>query len=227
MPDRAAFYIDGFNLYHAIDDLAQPHLKWLDLWFLCQRLIDPRTETLTRVLWCTATITDDVPKMLRHRAYLKALESTGVIAVEGHFIREEYDCDHCQKSWWKRTEKEGDVNVAINLISDAHRDLYDVAYLLTADSDQAATAKMLRETFAPKRLISVAPPGRQHSKHILQYAHGSKAISIPDLESSVFLGKTVLRGGAYVCDRPDAYAPPRDWRHPRMTKVTLKPKSDP
>lgn len=24
---RAAVYIDGFNLYHAIDDLKEPHLK--------------------------------------------------------------------------------------------------------------------------------------------------------------------------------------------------------
>ena len=28
---RAAFYIDGFNLYHAIDRMGQPHLKWLNL----------------------------------------------------------------------------------------------------------------------------------------------------------------------------------------------------
>ncbi|MFO1241201.1 MAG: hypothetical protein U1E64_12690 [Sphingomonadaceae bacterium] len=26
---RVIVYIDGFNLYHAIDDLGQPHLKWL------------------------------------------------------------------------------------------------------------------------------------------------------------------------------------------------------
>ncbi len=27
-------YIDGLNLYHAIDDLNRPHLKWVDLWAL-------------------------------------------------------------------------------------------------------------------------------------------------------------------------------------------------
>jgi hypothetical protein len=31
-------YIDGFNLYHAIDDLEKPHLKWLDLNALSKRL---------------------------------------------------------------------------------------------------------------------------------------------------------------------------------------------
>ena len=28
---RVSVYIDGFNLYHAIDALNENHLKWLDL----------------------------------------------------------------------------------------------------------------------------------------------------------------------------------------------------
>jgi hypothetical protein len=28
---RVIVHIDGFNLYHAIDDLRKPWLKWLDL----------------------------------------------------------------------------------------------------------------------------------------------------------------------------------------------------
>ena len=28
---RVACYVDGFNLYHAINDLNKPHLKWLDI----------------------------------------------------------------------------------------------------------------------------------------------------------------------------------------------------
>jgi hypothetical protein len=30
-PDRVVAFIDGFNLYHSILALRQPHLKWLDL----------------------------------------------------------------------------------------------------------------------------------------------------------------------------------------------------
>src|SRR5664279_2305109 len=174
MPDRAAFYIDGFNLYHAVDDLGQPHLKWLDLWALSERLIDPENEELVRVTWCTATLSDDVQKMLRHRAYKKAVQSVGVIPVMGHFVNEEMECRACEATWLKPTEKQGDVNLAIHLIADAHQNHYDVAYLVTADSDQAATAKKFRTDFPGKRIISVAPPNRQHSKHIINYAHASK-----------------------------------------------------
>jgi hypothetical protein len=28
---RASFYVDGFNLYHAIDDLGDNTLKWLNV----------------------------------------------------------------------------------------------------------------------------------------------------------------------------------------------------
>jgi hypothetical protein len=36
---RATFYIDGFNLYHAIDGLRDNRLKWLDLWSLCHSFL--------------------------------------------------------------------------------------------------------------------------------------------------------------------------------------------
>ena len=39
---RVAVYVDGFNLYHALDDLAENHLKWLDLWSLSETLIGGR-----------------------------------------------------------------------------------------------------------------------------------------------------------------------------------------
>ena len=41
---RAAFYIDGFNLYHAIDAYKRPYLKWLNLKAL-GRAIAPKSES--------------------------------------------------------------------------------------------------------------------------------------------------------------------------------------
>ena len=38
MAKRVACYVDGFNLYHAIDDLRKPHLKWVNLWALAESL---------------------------------------------------------------------------------------------------------------------------------------------------------------------------------------------
>ena len=79
MPIRVGAYFDGFNMYHALDALAKPHLKWLDLWSLSQSFLGA-DEELVRVVMCTAIRTDDIPKMLRHRAYLAALEAQGSCA---------------------------------------------------------------------------------------------------------------------------------------------------
>ena len=44
---RVAIYIDGFNLYHSIDELKRPQLKWLNLWALSELIVrDDETESV-------------------------------------------------------------------------------------------------------------------------------------------------------------------------------------
>ncbi|WP_425595708.1 NYN domain-containing protein [Pseudorhizobium flavum] len=205
VPLRAAVYIDGFNLYHAIADLNAPHLKWVNYRALSERIIR-NGESLERVVWCTAVNTKNLAKMLRWREFKKAQEHVGVICAEGHFTEEPRTC-HQGHNYLHPTEKEGDVNLAINLISDAHLDRFDVAYLITADSDQVATAKMFRERFPGKTLFSVAPPGRSHSKEIVRHVHGTKAILRDTLDQCIFPGAVIISNGTRVARRPDTYAP--------------------
>ena len=56
MKIRAAFYIDGFNLYHAIADLKEPFLKWLNLWELAATLIPRQSEEVVRVFFALPII---------------------------------------------------------------------------------------------------------------------------------------------------------------------------
>jgi hypothetical protein len=50
---RVACYIDGFNLYHAIDDLDKPHLKWLDVCALAKSLCRVGEDLVkVRLLFC-------------------------------------------------------------------------------------------------------------------------------------------------------------------------------
>jgi hypothetical protein len=204
MPIRAAVYFDGFNMYHALDALRQPMLKWLDLWAVSQRLISA-DEDLVRVVTCTAAITDNVPKMLRHRAYISALEGRNVDCLQGHFIEDKRRCNECGDEYVTRIEKQGDVNLALAVIDDAHRDVYDHCYLVTADGDQVATARMLKARFPDKRLFSVAPPGKQHNKMLLGHSSGHRTIKVSELQLCL-LGATV-QGREKLILRPQAYAP--------------------
>ena len=65
---RAVGYIDGFNLYHAIAALEQPHLKWVDLWALVASFLREGQE-LTAVNYYSAYVTWMPDKFRRQRPF--------------------------------------------------------------------------------------------------------------------------------------------------------------
>jgi hypothetical protein len=205
---KAALYVDGFNLYHAIVDLGQNHLKWVNLWALGLALINKREEELCAVKWCTAHYKDDVGKRNRHLAYRLALEAKGVEALLGHFVDEEHTCKICKQPYWRMSEKQGDVNVALHLIGDAFQKKFDHYLLLSADSDQVATAKYFNIAFPDKKLTIVAPPERRHSQHLLSLNVGRKSIYVQTLETCLLEAVVPVKGRSSIL-RPNQYDPPK------------------
>jgi hypothetical protein len=90
-PSRVSFYIDGFNLYHAIDELGDATLKWLDLRSLCFSFLRPH-NVLGRLAYFTALNRWNASKRERHLDYIKALEATGVEVIRGSFDRPRRFC---------------------------------------------------------------------------------------------------------------------------------------
>ncbi len=82
--NRVIAYIDGFNLYHAIDELGKPHLKWLDLWNLSASIARPH-EQLVTVNYFSAYANWKPASAQRHRIYVKALKHQGAACIMGHF----------------------------------------------------------------------------------------------------------------------------------------------
>jgi hypothetical protein len=205
---RSAFFVDGFNLYHAIDELKKPHLKWFDLRKACEHLIDKSHEKIIRIVWCSAEPKDS-GKRARHRAFQKALEVCNVEIKLGHFIETDEECRSCKAVYKKPNEKEGDVNLAIHAAVGAAMNEFDVGYLLTADSDQVATLKLIKQLSPNIRMHIVSPPGREHSYHLLQCVEPrmGRAMTERHIEASV-LPKEVLKNGKLHVSRPDSYAKP-------------------
>jgi hypothetical protein len=211
MPDRAAFYVDGFNVYHALDRLNRPYLKWLDWQALARRLIPQNSETLTGVTFCTAIVTADPGKQTRHRAYVAALQACGVVCRFGHFAREKRICKSCGARWETPVEKQGDVNLAVAIIDDAYQDTFEHCYLVTADGDQVATVRALKQRFPGKKLTTVVVTGSSHNKMIFSAADAKITISVEQLEWALL--PEIINGPAPI-RRPLEYDPPIDWRHP-------------
>lgn len=209
---RAAFYIDGFNLYHAVNDLEENFLKWTNLYGLATEVAAARKDDVVKVVFCSAFYPDDYGKRIRHELFQRALTSYGVVCVMGHYVYEPMDCRGCGREWKKPTEKETDINVALHLFDDAYQDVFDHAYLVSADSDQAATARLFARRFPDKKLLSVVPPGREPSRSMLPYIPRPITLSRDHLERAVMPGMLNDAKGAIV--RPREYAPPQGWVHP-------------
>jgi len=160
---RAGLFVDGFNLYHAIDDLGARHLKWVNLFTLGQKIIPQKSEQLTEVIYCSAYYPGDAHKRRRHELYIRALGYFGVTTKLGHYVHEQMGCRKCNHVWKKPTEKQTDINLALSVVDAARSGRVDCIYLLTADTDQAATLTYLTDHFPSILRITVVPPGRPPS----------------------------------------------------------------
>jgi uncharacterized LabA/DUF88 family protein len=144
---RAAFFVDGFNLYHSL--LTEERAKacrWLNLHTLCDGFLK-RTESLESVTYFTALATWAPDKVKRHQQYIRALKTTGVEVVMGEFKWKDRVCQHCGKVGTVYEEKRTDVSIATRLIRDAYLDLYDSAFIMSGDSDLIPAIGTIRALF--------------------------------------------------------------------------------
>ena len=207
MIKRATFYIDGFNLYHAIDALRAPHLKWLSLQDLSSLLIPGKSQALEHVVYFSAYATHRPGSMVRHRAYVSALEATGVECVMGRFKRNHVRCRSCRNQWDRYEEKETDVHIAVRIVDDAYSDSFDVCYLISGDTDLVPAIKILRHKFPEKAFVTISTPGRPHSAEILKHATGKLKLKRSHIERSLLPGTVITSDGRQVA-RPLEYEPP-------------------
>lgn len=203
-PLRAGLYVDGFNLYHPIDDTGDHFLKWISLWRLGEILCAPKGLQLVKVVFCTAVDDQDPAKQKRHNTFNSAQTACGVTVIKGHHV-----VDAAQN---KRSEKQSDINLALSVMMDAEDDIFDWAYLLSADSDQAATGRVFKERHPTKCLVSVAPPDKSPPHKLIPFCAAHFALKWEQIEAAVMPGQVQGRSGLIV--RPSKYDPPEWWVHP-------------
>ena len=213
---RAALYVDGFNLYHPINQMNENHLKWACLWRLGEIICEKGGQTLVKVVFCTAVpkVERDVGKHDRHVRFNSAQRARGVEIVLGHYVPEPIEEDGIATGRTKWTEKQTDINVALALILDGLDDAYDVAFLLSADTDQVATARAFSERLSPrgKQLLGVAPPGRSTPSGYSKY--GIKGVNLTKHHIERCVMPAEIQGPEKLIIRPPEYIRPEGWIHP-------------
>lgn len=212
---QAIFYIDGFNLYHGIKETEMPHLKWLDLKKLAEKLLEPN-HSLVAIKYFTA-IVNGANAQARQKTYTSAFKARHTKLfkiIEGKFevsyntqcseseCRKKLKCLECGKNYKHKVEKRTDVNIACEMMNDLCDDNFDVAYLISADSDLLAPTESVKN----KKDIIVLPPPNRVSKILRTAASDYRPIEISDLESSMLPDKISI--GKKTFERPP------EWRKP-------------
>ena len=149
---RANVYIDGLNLYYRA--LRGTPYRWLDVGKLAQLLL-PRSR-ISRIRYFTALVAnrpDDPTQAQRQQAYLRALETIhGLTIHHGHLLPKTKRRPLARPPLTgPRTaeildteEKGSDVNLASYLLLDGFDDEYDLAVVVSNDSDLVLPIRMVR-----------------------------------------------------------------------------------
>lgn len=153
---RTRVYIDGYNLYYAC--LKRSPYKWLNIANLAVRSL-PHNH-IDKVRYFTARVSarpHDPTQPQRQETYFRALATVPEVEIHfGHFLTHEVGMPDAA-AWHagqyqsvrviKTEEKGSDVNLATHLLMDAFDDLFDVAVVVSNDSDLAEPMRLVKQRF--------------------------------------------------------------------------------
>ncbi|MCL4472193.1 MAG: NYN domain-containing protein [Gammaproteobacteria bacterium] len=200
---RVMVYVDGFNLYFGLRSKGWRKHYWLNLHALATALLKPG-QTLQGVHYFTSRIRANgrnLPDMQRQTTYLEALGTLPALQTHfGHYLEKPKQCRQCGAQWMDYEEKMTDVNIAVQILSDAFDDRFDTALLISGDSDLTTPVNKLRTQFPAKRLIVAFPPGRQ-SFELKKAANATFTIGEANLRQSQ-LPAQVQRADGFMLQRP-------------------------
>jgi uncharacterized LabA/DUF88 family protein len=160
---RTAVYVDGFNLYHGIVEASG--YKWLDLRSMTRAILSSRND-IQLIRYFTSRISarpknPDGPT--KQDTYLRALKShiPELEIHEGQFKsrqKEKWTVARPKQKVrvWITEEKGSDVNLAVHLVNDAWLDRFDVAVVVSNDSDLAEALTIVSDMGKAIGLLTAA-----------------------------------------------------------------------
>lgn len=204
---RTYAYVDGFNLYYRA--LRKTSFKWLNIRALLETVLDPEND-LQAIRYYTANVSGkldpDCPK--RQQVYLRALETIpGLTITKGKFLVSlkwapmEDPPSHLFRPSPEmvqiiRTDEKGsDVNLASHLLRDGFQDLYDVAVVVTNDTDLVEPVRIVVQDL--KKPVGLVCPSPQAAKSLKKVASFVKHLNPGRLSAAQFdpviPGTTIMR----------------------------------
>ncbi len=188
---RVYVYVDGFNLYYRA--LKGTPYRWLNLRSLAEHLVRPG-DTIATIRYFTARVKAragnlDAPH--QQQIYFNALGTLPNVAFHfGSFLT---------KTKWRplaavptrfveildTEEKGSDVNLAVHLVNDAWSNHFDMALVLSQDTDLIEPLRMVRDGVG-KLVGLVWLDGRRPDKGLASAASFVRQMHRRDLAAAQF-----------------------------------------
>jgi len=201
--DNVIVYIDGFNLYFGLRSKYERKYMWLNIEKLSENFLK-KDQNLVNIKYFTSHITGNSQKIIRQNNYLEALETLPLVEIYyGHYLINEHTCPHCSHKEKIPTEKMTDVNIATHLLVDGFTNKYDVAILVSADSDLVGPVEEIRSLFPNKKIVVAFPPDRV-SFELKRVAHAYFHIGKKKFQQSLFPDMVTSKEG-YPLQRPNTW----------------------
>jgi hypothetical protein len=212
---RTFVYIDGFNLYYRA--LKGTSHKWLDIVAL-SRAVLPADCVVTRVNYYTARVSGRTNPTApqRQHTYLRALATLPGVALHyGNFLvsqkwaglvqppsfRPPFDlpdgASPAVAYVWKTEEKGSDVNLGVHLVRDAFKGAFELAAVLTNDTDLLEPIRIVRNDLRlPLTLLTpVARPATSLAQAASEIRHVKPYIGPCQLPNPILLpgGNSIVK----------------------------------
>jgi hypothetical protein len=162
---RVSVYVDGFNLYYRA--LKDGPYKWLDIEAFTYQFLDS-VQRIEKIRYFTARVSGaqdpDAPR--RQQQYLDALGTIDCLEIKfGNFLTKRAKKPLVKPNGkpgklvevFHTEEKGSDVNLGAHLVNDAHLDAFDVAMVLSQDSDLLEPMRIVKAMKKPVGIIWLQP----------------------------------------------------------------------
>lgn len=200
---RVSIYIDGFNLYFGLKSKKWQKYYWLDIYKVSKSLLKENQE-ISEIKYFSSKLSSPSEKAKRQHTYLEALETLEKVSLYfGKYQNLKRVCKNCGFIEFVPNEKMTDVNIANEMLADAFQDNYDIALLVSADSDLVPPIKNIKRLFSNKKIIVAFPPDRR-SKELQQLADGFIFIGEDKLRKNQ-LPITLLNKNQYPISKPERW----------------------
>lgn len=211
---RTIIYVDGFNLYYRLLD-KRSALKWLNLKALAEQLLQP-ANVVVGVRYYTTHISGrvDPTAPARQQLYLDALRTIPEMSIHfGTFLTSKkfaglvhppnFRPQAAMSPPWpdvvqviKVEEKGSDVNLACHLLLDAFQGNYDVAAVISNDSDLVEPIRITTQILG--KPVGLLTPVSNPNPQLKQAASFVRHVSVSDLAAAQFSDPIVRPDGTTI-----------------------------